>query len=316
MFWLIIIFCILVVLFFGTLFGLYRFVFHSPRKGQNNPHALLKGEQYDRHAAEMESLVCRIEAEPFEAVSITAYDGTKLYGRLYLRRENAPIAICMHGYRGTAYRDFSGGALLALRNGQNVLLPDERAHGKSAGHTITFGDREQRDLLSWAEYLNSRYGEQIPLYFYGISMGASTVLLSSGGKTPKNLRGIVADCPYDSAKSIICDILSRLSLPRKLLYPMISLSGKLFGGVNLKNTDAAQAVKRSEVPILILHGDDDRFVPAFMSSAIEKANPEIISRITFPGAGHGMSYLEDPKRYEKAIAEFLISTGFYPEREN
>ena len=314
MLWLVIIILALVLLCFGVLCGLYRFVFRSPRKGQNDPHAMLSGEQYDALAEEMESLVCRIEAEPFEAVSITAFDGTKLYGRLYLRREGAPISICMHGYRGTAYRDFSGGSLLALRSGQNVLLPDERAHGKSAGHTITFGDREQRDLLSWAEYLNRRFGKEIPLYFCGISMGASTVLLASGADTPENLRGIVADCPYDSAKSIICDILGRMHLPKKLFYPLIAFSGRLFGGVNLKNTDASKAVRHSKVPILILHGEDDRFVPAFMSEAIARENPEKIRRVTFPKAGHGLSYLVDPPRYEKAYAEFLVSTGFSPQR--
>ena len=315
MFWIAAAVILILLLSFAVLYGLYRFVFHSPRKGQNDPHAFLTGEQYDPFRDEMESLVQKIEAEPFEAVSIRSFDGKALYGRFYLRYEDAPVAICMHGYRGTAYRDFSGGSLLALRSGLNVLLPDERAHGKSEGHTITFGDREQRDLLSWAQYLNGRLGGEVPLYFFGISMGASTVLLASGADTPENLKGIVADCPYDSAKSIICDILSRLRLSKKLFYPLIAFSGKLFGGVNLKNTDAAEAVKRTKVPILILHGADDRFVPDFMSAAVEKANPDRIRRLTFPEAGHGLSYLSDPTRYEQAIADFLVETGFSPKAE-
>lgn len=43
---------------------------------------------------------------------------------------------------------FYGGLQLALKTGGNVLLVDQRAHGGSDGHTITFGIRERRAARS------------------------------------------------------------------------------------------------------------------------------------------------------------------------
>ena len=99
-----------------------------------------------------------------------------------------------------------------------------------------------------------------------------------------------------------------------VLQPVGAIARLAHAAGALMHTDAAQAVRRSKVPILILHGEDDRFVPAFMSEAIARENPEKIRRVTFPKAGHGLSYLVDPPRYEKAYAEFLVSTGFSPQR--
>ena len=39
-----------------------------------------------------------------------------------------------------------------------VLLIDQRASGKSDGHTITFGINESKDALVWINYLEERFG--------------------------------------------------------------------------------------------------------------------------------------------------------------
>ena len=73
----------------------------------------------------------------FEPVHITAQDGTPLAARYYHHADGAPLAIIFHGYRGYATRDGLGGYTLCTALGYNVLLPDQRAHGYSGGHTIT-----------------------------------------------------------------------------------------------------------------------------------------------------------------------------------
>ena len=64
-------------------------------------------------------------------------------------------------------------------------------------------------------------------------------------------------------------------------------------------------MKHANVPILIVHGEDDRFVPAYMSEPMAAANPALVTRVTFPNAGHGMSYLMDTPRYQAMTEAFL-----------
>ena len=71
--------------------------------------------------------------------------------------------------------------------------------------------------------------------------------------------------------------------------------------------ETVDAVRESRVPILILHGEDDRFVPCEMSREIAKAAPDKVRLETFPGAGHALSYMVDPERYRRVTAEFLQS---------
>ena len=58
------------------------------------------------------------------------------------------------------------------------------------------------------------------------------------------------------------------------------------------------------MPILLIHGESDGFVPCDMSSDIQRANPQIVYRCTFPGADHGISFLVDPDRYRYIVKEF------------
>ena len=79
----------------------------------------------------------------------------------------------------------------------------------------------------------------------------------------------------------------------------------LFGHFRLGKLTAADGAAASKVPILLIHGEQDRFVPEFMSRRIAEANPEMVTRVTFPGAGHGISYLADEERYKKITGDFL-----------
>ena len=59
------------------------------------------------------------------------------------------------------------------------------------------------------------------------------------------------------------------------------------------------------MPILLIHGDDDRFVPYAMSQNIHAAAPEKITFHTIPGAGHALNYVKDPENYRGAVMAFL-----------
>ena len=127
----------------------YRITFYSPDKTQENIYNIPTDPQYQPQRAVMVQMIRETAAIPCEMVSMTSRSGMRLCGRYYHVDDNAPLAICFHGYRSTAIRDFCGGAILAMEQGHNVLLVDQRAHGKSSGHTITFGIRERLDCVDW-----------------------------------------------------------------------------------------------------------------------------------------------------------------------
>ena len=290
---------------FLSLYLPYRIAFRSPQKGQNDIYRLPPGEQYEPRADEMRGMIRRMAAEPCERVSITSRDGLKLRGRLYLRGgPEAPVDLCFHGWRATGLRDFSGGGLFLLGERHNVLLVDQRAQGDSEGRTMTFGVMERWDCLAWLEFIQNRPELRGPVTLYGVSMGAATVLLTSALPLPGNVRCIIADSPYSSPAAILGKVSRDMGLPEKPALAMMRFGAALFGGFSFDGVNCMEAVKHTRVPILLIHGEEDRFVPLEMSREIAAANPEMIRLVTFPGAGHGLSYLTDTERYQHEVSEF------------
>lgn len=249
----------------------------------------------------------RMAELPYEDVNITSYDGKRLHARYYHVADGAPIAIQLHGYKSMGIRDFCGGAQECMQLGQNVLLVDQRAHGESDGKVISFGIKERYDCKSWAEYAISRFGADSQVILYGISMGAATVLMASELDLPKNVVGIVADCPYSDIGAIIKRVCRRMKLPARLLYPLIKLSAVIYGGFNPDSASPKRAVANTKLPILLIHGEGDNFVPCYMSDEIAAAG-KTVTYLKIPEATHGTSMLYDRERYMQAVTEFLEKT--------
>jgi len=282
----------------------YNECFYSSPKRRNAVFALPGSEQYARVQDKSQALMDEMRALSYEEVFISAHDGTQLAAKYYHVRDGAPLQIQFHGYRGSSIRDFCGGNKLARECGHNTLVIDQRAHGKSGGRAITFGILERQDCLSWTKYAVGRFGSDVPVFLSGVSMGAATVLMAAELNLPENVAGIIADCPYSSPEAIIRKVCRDRKLPSTLLFPLIRLSGRLFGSFDICAAGAVDAVRRAQVPILILHGEDDLFVPCEMSREIKAANSERIRLETFPGAGHGLSYVVDSERYSGIVRDF------------
>ena len=246
----------------------------------------------------------QLKERPCEFVTVKSYDGLILSGRYYHTRDGAPLDIGFHGYHSSCLTDFSGGSGMSLDMGHNLLLVDQRAHGKSEGRTIGFGILERQDCLRWIEYALERFGNDVEIMLYGISMGGATVLMASALKLPENVKGIVADCPYSSVKDIVCRVGKQKGLPAWLTWFLVRIGAKVYGGFDIAETDAVESVKVAKVPILIIHGESDNFVPCEMSD-ITAHNPEMISRVTVPGADHGVSFLVNEELYRKTVSNFV-----------
>lgn len=308
MLWIFITAAILVIILIASRIC-YRLVFYNANISEHDPYVVPSGEQYAKVGETILKTIANLDALPYEYVEIISHDGIRLAGRYYHFYDNAPVQILFHGYRSCGLQDMCGGSLLARKNGCNVLLVDQRAHGKSGGHTITFGVEERWDCLSWIQYAIGRFGCNTKILLVGLSMGAATVLMASDLQLPKNVVGIIADCPYTTPGEIIRSVCRSIHLPAVLLYPLVMIGALLYGRFYIWKGSAVRAVARSKIPILLIHGEDDRFVPCKMSKQIHAANPGIITLVTIPEAGHGLSYMLDPKQYESVIQKFLYDCG-------
>lgn len=291
------------------LFAFYSYVicFYSPKRPQSDDleQYIPPGKQYQAVKAQLLEAVNQMHDAPCHWYSIKSHDGRTLWGRFYENQPNAPIILIFHGYRGYCYRDCAVGFTIGKKLGFNIMAVDQRSHGKSDGHVISFGIRERYDCLDWIRWIKKTFGKETPIVLSGVSMGASTVLMASELDICPDVCCILADCPYSSPAAIIRKVSHDIGYPQNLAYPFVWLGAGLFGWFRLSAASACNAVKHAKLPILLVHGEEDLFVPCDMSREISKNCKEYVHLYTFPKAGHGLSYLIDPDRYEKLCVDFL-----------
>lgn len=299
--------CLAAALALAVLLGAYacyRLAFSVPK--ERDPFKMPDSAQYRPYNGQTTAMLRRALATPYEEVWITSQDGLRLYGRYYAGREGAPVQLMFHGYRSAAERDFCGGLQEAIDRGFNVLLVDQRGHGKSEGRCLTMGVMERYDCLAWAEYAAQRFGKERPLLLYGMSMGAATVLMAAGLPLPGSVAGIVADCGYTSPAAIIKSVLIKRGYPLFPTYFLTRLGGCIFGGFDLESASAPEAMERCKTSVLFIHGDDDHFVPCAMGQENYARCAAAHKRLLIvPTAGHGLSYMVDYDAYMTAVDEFL-----------
>lgn len=299
-----IILLLLILVALGVLYIVYRIIYSPTLTKGDITLKAFDTPQFRNRREQIHRLVAAMKATPYEPVSIIARDGTRLVGRYYHHADGAPLDIGFHGYRGSPTRDFCGGAPLSFQLGHNLLLVEERSQCGSEGRCITFGILERWDCLDWLTYANERFGSP-PITLYGVSMGATTVLMASALGLPDNVRGIIADCPFSAPLDIICEVGKSIHLPPALTRIIAIASARLYGGFDLQAASAAEAVSHATVPILIIHGEDDHFVPCSMSAEIAKNCASPCRYETFPHADHSLSLLTDPPRYEAVVRDFM-----------
>lgn len=297
----------LIVLVLVVAFICFYMAFFVPKHGPvaMDDYTIPKGEIYEPFREQMVQWMKEVRALPHEDFYITSFDGLKLHGKYYEYAPGAPIELMFHGYRGNSDRDLCGGVQRCFSLGRSCLLVDQRASSASDGHVITFGIKEHRDCLHWIDFMVDHFGKDVKIILTGISMGASTVLMAAGYPLPAQVKGVLADCGFSSAKAIICKVIRQLNLPPKLTYPFVWLGGRIFGGFDLESFSAVKAVRHASVPVIFFHGEEDVFVPAQMSEENFDACASRKLLVTIPGAGHGLCYPVDPEGYLKALQNFF-----------
>jgi fermentation-respiration switch protein FrsA (DUF1100 family) len=263
-------------------------------------------EKLQPYADEIYDGVDLLHGENSEIVYTESFDGLKL-AAICLPAKNAKATIIlMHGFRSTPYWDFAGAVRKYSEKGMNLVLPYQRAHGKSEGKYLTFGVKERRDVHSWIEWVKKRFGDEEKILVDGMSMGSATVLMASELGYPENVKGIIADCGYTSPYDIVsCVMQNKMHIPK---YPFIWLydaACRVFADFSLKECSATDAMKVNAVPVLFAHGEADDFVPYWMTKQNYDACTAQKVFVSVPEAGHGMCYLIDRERYDRELDRFI-----------
>lgn len=237
---------------------------------------------------------------------ITSHDGLKLHSYFVSRAEPSDkYVILVHGYKSAA------GAMASFArhyydNGWNVLVPDQRSHGKSEGRYIGMGWPEHYDMIAWAELL-AKKNSNAQIVLHGVSMGAATVMLVSGEKNlPGNICAVVEDCGYTSiGNQLAFQLKATFKLPVFPLLQVSSLVTKIRAGYFFGDGDCVEAVSNSVTPTLFIHGDEDSFVPFAMLDELYNAAVAQKQKLVVAGAEHANAMDVNPQLYWATVDAFL-----------
>lgn len=237
---------------------------------------------------------------------ITSEDDLKLRG-IYVpaAKDTHKTAIIAHGYMGDAESMFQY-AHMYHELGYNVLVPDARGHGKSEGDYIGFGWPERQDYLLWIDDVLKQNGNDEEITLYGISMGAATVMFTSGEKLPKNVVSIVEDCGYSSIEGeLIYQYHQLFDLPTFPIMPVTNLVTRLRAGYFFTEGDVTKQLAKNKTPMFFIHGKTDTFVPFTMLEDVYEATDVPKEKWEVADAKHAKSYSKDPALYKEKVAAFL-----------
>lgn len=215
--------------------------------------------------------------------------------------------IVVHGFRSnkTAMRQYGE---LFHQLGYNVLMPDDRGHGKSEGKFISYGYYDKFDVIKWAKTLTNE-NPQSKITLFGVSMGAATVMMASGEKSlPASVKNIIEDCGYDNVwKEITYQGKSGYHIPAFPLVYSVSLENKLRQGWFFQAGSATKELAKDKLPILLIHGGSDTYVSTKMVysnyKAVKAGTPKQL--LVVKGAAHAQSFQTNPSLYRATVSQFM-----------
>ena len=246
----------------------------------------------------------RLEETAKETVTITAEDGISLVGHYFEAEKPKRVIIAMHGWRSAWSRDFGGIADFWHKNGSSVLYAEQRGQNASGGDYMGFGPIERFDCFAWVKHIHERTGGKLPIYLAGISMGASTVLMTADFPFPSTVKGIMADCGYTSPKAIWRHVAKdNLHMPYGFISARIDKAYRRI--TNAESCYSCEdALREATVPVLFVHGTADKFVPVEMTYQNYMACASPKELLIVPGAEHGLSYWVEQDKYESTVKAF------------
>lgn len=232
-------------------------------------------------------------------------------------RANGNGVLLLHGVSDSR-AGVLGFAPFLLDRGYTLLLPDARAHGESGG-VATYGLVERNDVRRWAGVLR----EKLPagrssttcVYGLGASMGAAMLLQSLAGDN-RDFCAVTADSPFAEFKEVAFDRVGQPFgagpwLGKTLLRPLVEVAfvyakGKY--GCEFSDASPQLALNGSQVPVLLIHGEQDYNIPIRHAQALKAAHPAL-EFWSVPGASHTGAHGIATEEYERRVLNWFASAN-------
>lgn len=132
------------------------------------------------------------------------------------------------------------------------------------------------------------------------------MLMASGLALPSQVKGIISDCAFTSAKEVFTHALkSMYHMPSFPIIPAADAINKKYAGYGMDECNSRREVARAKVPVLFIHGSKDTFVPYEMCEELYESCASRKKKFIVEGASHAESYYMDTEGYEKALTEFF-----------
>lgn len=246
----------------------------------------------------------------FRDLSIPAKDGVMLRAWFLRPAEwNRDVVILLHGVSDNRLGVYGYGQWL-LENHYSVVLPDARAHGVSGGEIASFGLLESDDIYRWVNWVEETARPSC-VYGFGESMGAAEILESLSKES--RFCAVIAESPFESFREVSYARFGRPFhagpwLGRSLFWPTDEVGFwyvRRKYGLNMDAASPKDAVRASSVPVLLIHGTNDRNIPPYHSADIQMANPSHVVLWLVPGAGHCGAHQVSPREFDSRILNWL-----------
>ena len=255
-----------------------------------------------------------------EEVYIKSYDDLLLHATfVHASFFSRKVLIAVHGYNSYGMFDMSSVVPYFRGMGYNVIIVDDRAHGKSEGKYIGFGWLDRLDVMNWCRYAIERFGSNCEILLHGVSMGAATVLMTCGEDClPEQVKGLIADCPFAGAYEEFGYMMRyNYSIPGRPLLYFASMVCKLRAGYSFGQCSTIKAVRNIRIPVLFIHGDNDTFVPPYMTKRMYRAC-KVKQKYLYicHGATHCYSAFQDMDEYVRRVADFVYNINHPEEGES
>lgn len=241
----------------------------------------------------------------WQAVALTATDGTRLGGWLHPGTDGAPCVLALHG-NGSSRTGLRHVLDVLAGDGACVLALSLRAHGDSGGELNDFGWSAALDVEAGVAFLERELPGRRRLVF-GTSLGAAAALYAARS-TGTRVDGYALESPYRDLETAVRNRLRmRLGPAEPLAFALLWPWGARVLPVdpaNLRPVDAVRGVPAS-VPLLLLAGDRDLHATPREAEDIAASAPGPVRLERFPDAAHGMLQRSDAERYRALLRAFV-----------
>ncbi|WP_028125699.1 alpha/beta hydrolase [Eremococcus coleocola] len=272
-----------------------------------NPNQEAEDKQVDQIKAQAEDFIAQTYQgdTAVKEWQVKSQDGLDLVGHYFPQKTSShKWVILVHGYQSNEAETH---ALIPhfQAAGYHILTIAMRGQGVSQGDYIGMGYLDKEDLLTWI----NRVVDQDPdsqIVLHGTSMGGATVLFTAGLDLPKNVTKIVDDAGYSSVYDIFAsELKARFSLPAFPVLDLSNIVAQAKAGYSLKAADVKKYVAKAHVPILIIHTENDDFVPVAMAHELYQAIPGSKEIKIFPKGGHAHARYLNQNAYYQTLFDFL-----------